>query len=351
MEPRNRIVVLLLLTLGVTLWLVGPFLDAVLIGAVVAILAWPVQRFVLRLTGRRRRIATAVTIVALTLGVFAPAGALGLLAARELVTIVNDVAQKVQLGETDLLVTRLAAWSPAAWVAEWMGGPQALADTIEGAVRDGALAVASAVTQSVPNLLSVTATAVLKLVIALTALATLLHSGPDLLRWGRRVSPLTPEHTDRLYAVFFQFTRNVVLAGLAAGVSQGVVAGLGYWLADVDRWLLFGLLTAILAYIPLVGTTLVWLPLAVLLIAEGRPNAALFVVIWSLAVTGTVDNVVRPFIVRGSSGVPLLLVFLGVFGGLYAFGVVGVLVGPVLMALLLALFAIFVEESDKVGGV
>jgi predicted PurR-regulated permease PerM len=149
--------------------------------------------------------------------------------------------------------------------------------------------------------------------------------------------------TRRLMAVFAEFAQNVVLAGVAAAVVQGVVAGIGYAIAGVERALLFALLTGVMAFVPVVGTAVAWVPVCLLLLFAHRTGAAAFVAVWSLVLTGTIDNIVKPLVVRGRSDLPTLLVFLGVFGGLLAFGLIGLLVGPVLVAMLLALLHIYEE--------
>jgi len=336
---------------GLTAWLVRGYLDAVLVAAVVTILVGPLHARVLRATGNRRGVAAALTLLGFTVGVFVPAAFAGFFVGREVVVLANQVAAQVQIGQWDDHLRRFLASGPMRWVADLAGGRTALLDSVEDALRNGVLTLAGTVTQNVPGLLSLTAGLVLKLVVFFLATATFLARGHQLLDLARRASPLAADHTDRLVGVFVQFARNVVLAGLVAGLLQGVVATVGFWLAGVDRALLFGALTAVFAYVPLVGTTLVWLPVCILLLAEDRAGAALFVSIWSLALTGTVDNMVRPFIVKGKSDVPLLLVFLGAFGGLANFGVIGILVGPVLVAVLLALLHIYVAEREGGGPV
>jgi len=344
MESRTVLVRILLLALAATVWLVRAWLDAVLVAAVVAMLAWPLHERIAASLGRRRRLGTALTLLGLVLGLFAPLALLGLVVGREVVILANEVIDKVQLGTWDGYLRELLRAAPLQDLIRAAGGRTELTEQLEASARAGILTIATTVTGNVPGLLGVTATAVVKVVVFLLALTTFVHRGPEGIAWVRRVSPLSPDHTDRLLGVFAEFARNVVLAGLVAGMSQGLVATLGFWLAGVERTLLFGVLTAVFAYVPLVGTTLVWLPVALLLLAEGRPGAALFVAIWSLALTGTVDNLIRPIIVRGKSDVPLLLVFLGAFGGLGTFGVIGLLVGPVMVAVLLALFRIYEEE-------
>ena len=104
------------------------------------------------------------------------------------------------------------------------------------------------------------------------------------------------------------------------------------------------MLTALASVVPLVGTALVWVPAVIVLLAQGRTWAALFLVIWSLGLVTSVDNVIRPLVVSGRAGLPTLAVFLGLVGGLAAFGAIGTFLGPVIVALTIALLR-FAEES------
>lgn len=344
MESRSVLIRILLGVLVLTLWLVRAWLDAVVVAAVVAMLAWPVHERIARLLGRRRRLGTALTLLGLVVGIFVPLSLLGLVVGREIVLLADQVVQTIEVGAWDGWLKEALRAGPMEDVVRAAGGRTQVTEQLQLQLRQGALTVATSVTSSVPDLLSVTASVLVKVVVFLLALTTFLHRGPEAIAYARRLSPLSAAHTDRLFGVFAEFARNVVLAGLVAGVCQGAVALVGFLLADVERALLFGVLTAVFAYVPLVGTALVWGPVALLLVAQGRPGAAIFVAIWSLALTGTVDNVIRPIIVRGRSDVPLLLVFLGAFGGLGSFGLIGLLVGPVLVAVLLALLRIYAEE-------
>lgn len=341
---------LLLLALAAVAWLIRPFFDALLIAVVVAILVWPAHAWIVRRVGGRRVVGTGFTLTALTVGIVGPTAGLFVLVSGELVQLVNRVSDRVQDGSLNAWLYGALQSRPVAWITDSMGGPGALADALRGAAQDAALTVAGAVSQNVPDLVGITGLALLKVVVFYLAIGTLLHQGEGLGPWVTRVSPLQPEHTKRLYEVFAEFARNVVLAGIVAGMLQGVVAGVGYGFAGVGRAWLFALLTGVLAYVPFIGTALVWVPLTVLLIAEGRYGAATFLVAWSILLTGTVDNLVKPLIVRGRTSVPAVLVFVGVFGGLAAFGLIGVLVGPVLIAMLLALVQIYTERRAELGG-
>ncbi len=341
--------VLLFAALGAVAWLVAPFADVLLIASVVAILAWPLHAWLARVVRAPRAIVTALTVVALTIGVVSPVAGLVWLVSRELTLLANQLATELDRGDLTAWLAGLSRIPVVSWLVEQAGGSAAVLDATRNAARDGLLGVAADTGQFVPGLVGGTARAVIKIAIFYLALATYFHRGEALGRWALRVTPLSAAHTARLFEVFAQFSRNVVLAGLAAAVTQGFVAGLGYWIGGVERPVLFAVLTGVLAFVPLIGSAVAWVPIALLLLLQGHSGSALFVVIWSMAVTGTVDNIVKPLIVRGRSDMPALLVFLGVFGGLLWFGVIGLLVGPVLIALLLVLLRIYEESLPAVA--
>ena len=134
-------------------------------------------------------------------------------------------------------------------------------------------------------------------------------------------------------------TRAVCYGLVLAALGQGIIAGIGYALAGVSAPLLLGAFTALMALIPM-GATLVWIPTGLLLLANENIWAGLGLLAWGFLVVSTVDNVIRPLIICGASRVPFLVVLFGVFGGLTAFGAIGLFLGPMILALLLAVWQV-----------
>ena len=151
-------------------------------------------------------------------------------------------------------------------------------------------------------------------------------------------------YEDRLFEVFREFANNMVLGSVVSGALQGVVAAVGYSIAGADRVVFLGLLTGVFSFIPLVGTAVVWVPVALGTYATVGLGWALFVAAWSMLFTASVDNVVKPLMMRGQSNIHPLLIFLSVFGGMYWMGIPGVLVGPVAVAFFLALYHLYVRD-------
>lgn len=141
-------------------------------------------------------------------------------------------------------------------------------------------------------------------------------------------------------------TRAVVYGLVLAALGQGLLAGVGYFVAGVQAPLLFGVVTAFLALIPM-GATLVWMPIGIALILGNQLWAGIGLLLWGFLVVSTVDNVIRPLVISGASRVPFLIVMFGVLGGLNAFGAVGLFLGPVILAILLAVWEAWLDQPKN----
>ncbi len=134
-----------------------------------------------------------------------------------------------------------------------------------------------------------------------------------------------------------QTTRAVVYGLVLAALGQGMLAGLGYYVAGVKAPVLLAAVTALLALVPM-GATLVWMPLGIMLMLTEQHWQGIGLLLWGFLVVSTVDNVIRPLVISGAGRVPFLVVLFGVLGGLSTFGAVGLFLGPVILAVLLAVW-------------
>jgi predicted PurR-regulated permease PerM len=171
------------------------------------------------------------------------------------------------------------------------------------------------------------------------------------LRDGRRLYaailglvPLEEARKQRLAHHMGDVTRAVVFGTLATSVLQGVSVAIGFALVGLPSPIVFGVAAAVLSVLPVGGTAFVWGPGAVWLIATGHAGAGAFLLVWGTLIVGVADNMLRPVLIAGRSEVPTLAVFVGVLGGLAAFGMVGMFLGPLVISLVVALVR-FADES------
>jgi predicted PurR-regulated permease PerM len=186
--------------------------------------------------------------------------------------------------------------------------------------------------------------------LTLIALFFLLIQGEAFVLWLDRVLPLRPGQTRELLAEFKRVSYAVVASGLITAAVQAVVALVGYYIASVPHPVFFGVVTFFCAIIPAIGAAGVCLLAALILLVTGHPYMALVLSIWGLAVVGLVDNVVKPLILKGGMQMPGAVVFFALLGGLAAFGVIGLLLGPLVVSLFVALLRMYERDFSSKNG-
>lgn len=158
--------------------------------------------------------------------------------------------------------------------------------------------------------------------------------------------PLRPDYTRALFAEFRRVGRTTLMGTIVTGIAQGVFATVGYLIAGVPEPIFFGVATAIASLVPAVGTMLVWVPAGVILLITGHPLAGIFELAWGLLfVVALSDYVVRPRLVGGEGRTPSVVTFAALFGGVEVFDLKGLILGPVLMSLAIAVLRLYATET------
>jgi len=333
------------------LWLYASYAYVLLFAATTVVVTWPVYERVLARVGNRRALAALLTLFLLAALIFVPIGIIVMLALREGLAL-GDLARDWVNGggfETWWMARFEAINAPEfeAWVDQWLPEDFDLAQSVLGPVQAGLVSVGTTLTSALPTILSSIVSSFIDGVIFLFAVITLYMEGPRVLAFLAKLSPMDDDYELRLFHVFRELANNLVVGSLATAGLQGLIATIGYTIAGVDRVIFVGLLTAVFSFFPLVGTAVVWIPVALYTGGTAGVGWGVFVALWSLLFTGTVDNFVKPLFLRGSSDIHPLLIFLAVFGGLGWMGLPGVLVGPVIVACFLALYTMYEQDFAR----
>ncbi len=168
----------------------------------------------------------------------------------------------------------------------------------------------------------------------------------EIVRHAERLLPFAPEHTRTFLGELRAVGQSVLRGTVLTGLLQGLVAGIGYWITGVPDPAFFGALTCFASLIPVVGTLLVWLPAGIYLIATGHPAAGIVELGYgSLLVVGLIDYLVRPIVIGRQAHIPFIFTFVALFGGIEVFGLVGVVLGPVLVTLCLAILRTYEQRA------
>jgi predicted PurR-regulated permease PerM len=336
--------------LGGTLFLiVRPFLAPILWAMLVAFLLFPAQQALGRRLRGRFTLTAALLTVLTTVVLIAPLPLLALAFANQ----AKDLFERVQkLGDAygiarlgDLrelpIISRAVRWVEAVTPVD--------AEAINGWLASGGNALAQGLVALSGSFVVGALNAGVGLVVMLFVLFFFLRDGDQMVAGAVRLIPMAAERRDQLREHVGAVTRAVVFGSLLTALVQGALVGVGFALVGLPSPVVFGAVAAVASLIPFIGTALVWVPAAAVLLLQGRWVAALFLIAWSVAVVSSSDNVVRPLFISGRAQISTLPVFLGLLGGLSAFGAIGLVVGPVLIAITLALLR-FAGEAGAESG-
>jgi predicted PurR-regulated permease PerM len=191
---------------------------------------------------------------------------------------------------------------------------------------------------------------IINLGIMLYLLFFLFKDGEALSQRVKNAIPLRPELRDDLMEKFTVVIRATVKGGILVALAQGALGGLIFWILGINAALLWAVLMAFLSLLPAVGAGLVWMPVALYLLATGSVVQGVILIAYGFLVIGLVDNILRPMLVGKDTKLPDYLVLIATLGGIDALGLNGFVVGPVIAAMFVAGWAIFAQSRKEVTG-
>jgi len=161
------------------------------------------------------------------------------------------------------------------------------------------------------------------------------------------VFPFPKEYQNKFYEKFNQITNSVLYGQFIVGIAQGLIAGIGYFVLGIPKALLLTIVTMIVGIIPVIGPWLVWIPVDIYLFVQGNTALAIGLLIYGLFVINWVDILLRPQIVASKAEMNSAIALIGTIGGIYAFGVIGILLGPLILAYLILLIEIYRDKEAE----
>ncbi|WP_342130361.1 AI-2E family transporter [Hydrogenophaga sp. OTU3427] len=345
-RDTHKLLVLLLFVVTLAFaTILTPFLSPILWGLIIALVFAPAFRHALRWTDQRRTLAALLTLAGVVLLVVLPLTLLALALTREAV----GVFERLQSGE----------WNPAAYLHRlfdalpaWVGALldrfgltsfNAIQRRVNASVSQGVQSVALVAVDVGQDMFNFIA----KLFITLYLAFFMIRDGNDIAHTLRDALPLHMVHKRELFRIFATVLRATVKGHLMVAMVQGALGGLAFWALGIDASLLWAVLMALLALLPVVGSGLVWLPMALFLIANGALWQGLALMAYGLLVIGLIDNLLRPMLVGKDTRLPDYLVMVATLGGLVTFGINGLVLGPAIAALFVAVWKIDMTLRER----
>ncbi len=322
-----------------------PFLFAILWALILSFSTWPIYQRMERAVAGRRTLAAAMMVSSVAAVLIVPLVFLGTSLAEDVTTLIDMVRQLLSEGPP----------APPAWVAELPLVGSRLHDRWQEMAGSGAKLTAELMRYLVPvrdwalqgaaNLGS----SILHLTLSVFIAFFFYRDGAALAQTMKTLfARVGGKQAPGLLLVAGGTIKSVVYGILGTALAQGFLAAIGFLIAGVPGVLLLGVLTCVLSLIP-VGPPLIWVSAAIWLFEKGDTAWAVFMALWGFLVVSSVDNVLKPYFISKGSHLPFLLVFLGVLGGVMAFGVLGIFLGPTLLAIAYAMFKQWSSRESEIS--
>src|ERR1700687_3063825 len=327
----------LLLLIYLVYRIVEPFLEPLAWSGVLAIFFYPVHERILRRL--RPNSAALVSTLGVTLLLIAPALAVLVYTAREAL----DATARLQTTLMDpekALPTHALAWIrhqlPHAWQSMDFSQP----------LRQGAESIATFMAARLAGLVRNLFTFFVDLFIVIFALFFMFRDGEEIVRGAGHLLPFD----EGIQEEMLRESRDLIFASVAVAlviaVLQGALGGLAFIVGGISSPIFWAVLIAFFSLVPVVGSALIWVPAALFLAFSGHWGKAIAVLVICGGVAGIADNIVRPLLLRNRTHLNELLLFLGVLGGLQVFGLLGLVIGPTIVAAAMGVFRVYVEHRD-----
>jgi predicted PurR-regulated permease PerM len=340
---RRSFAIATVVILGYALWrMLAPFWGPIAWAAFLAFFLLPVQiRLARKWHGRRNLSALFITTLT-PFVLIAPLSVLGLVFAQQ-VSVLLERLRSLSLPSFLDIRAHLNAYPVVGPLLRWVNADVALtaAQVQEWLVNGAQSVLRSAAALGGQVALGVFGT-LIDFAIMVFLLFYFLRDGPRIFNRLMDLVPLEPDRRARLIQYLAEVTRAVVYGHSLTALAQGALVGIGFAVVRLPSPVVFAVLAALAALLPGAGTGLVLIPAILYLALSAHWGAALFLGVWSVGIA-VCDNLLRPYLTRQHAPVSTLVVFVGVIGGVVAFGLIGLVLGPVLLSLMVALLR-FAEE-------
>ncbi len=321
-----------------------PFLVAIAWAAVFAIVFYPAYSFILKLV-KSKFVASFISVVVILLVIIGPFFFLVLVLGDEL----KNVVEKIDKEALDYLKAFMESPQIAMItnrIQSFIGVEDISAvDIIVGNLKKFSESLLKNFSQWISNMAKI----IIDFILMSFAIFFFLKDGPDFLTRIRTYLPFSEEQDDRLASQIKDMIVSTVYGGVVVAVVQGLLGGIAFYALDIKSPALWGTAMAIMSFLPMLGTFTVWGPVSGYLFLNGFYLKGAGLLLFGTLVIGIVDNILKPIIISGRTKVPTLLVFFSVLGGINYFGLIGFILGPLVLALFISVFAILrnIEEGGS----
>jgi predicted PurR-regulated permease PerM len=327
----------LILVLGFLSYeILKPFLSPIAWAIVLSTVFYPLYLFTVKYI-KWRTIASLITLLIILIVILGPFSYLSYILINEL----KSLAEYLQTDSLESLKNLLQHPSINALLQKVLSSLNISEEELNKAISDNVARLGkelvSRITSGMANIVTIS----LNFIFMVFSIFFFLRDGPEFLRKMRNYMPFSEEQKDRLVKLIRDIVVSTIYGGIAVSIVQGTIAGVAFFILGISTPVVWGLLTSIASFIPLLGASAVWVPITVYLFIEGAVLKGIALAIIGIFGISLIDNVLKPIIIGGRTKMPVLVIFFSILGGIKLFGLIGLIMGPLVLALFVSLIEIF----------
>ncbi len=331
----------ILLALVLCYQVISPYLQPLGWGTILAVFFFPVH---LRIRGwvGNRSLAASITLLIVLISLVGPITWL----ATTLIQEANSAVRSVPQGFLDRAADRFETFARESGMP--IGDIQ---EEIRARIQEGTAFIATKITDIVSTVIH----SMFHLLIFLLTMFYLFRDGPRMMQMLKDVAPVGEETRDRMMGEAADMIQATIMSSVVVSVVQGILGGVTFWLLGLPSPLVWALVIGVLAFLPVIGPSLVWAPMGTYMIFNGEPWRGVLLIVLGFVFVSSSDKVLRPILIAGRARLNELLVLVSLLGGLEAFGFIGIILGPVIVATCVGMLKGYrealVEQEDTSGAI
>lgn len=346
--PGYFLITCLVLAFLFLLKILSPFLTVIFVASILTIAFFPLYRKIRKFFGSWTRLSALVMCLFVVLVTAVPITIFIILLANEGVSTFNLVQAKINSGVFD----KFFQWESGGVFYDLKEKVSAIVDLDSLNIKENIIKLAQTlstflVSQTATFLKSIS-TLVINIIIMLFVMFYFFKDGDRIVEEIGKISPLPKIHESVLFKKITNMVKAILIGVFLTAIVQGLIGGIGFTIAGVPNPVFWGTAIAFFSMIPMVGTALVWVPTAIILAILGSYGAAIFIFLWGALLIGTVDNIIKPYVIGGKAHTYPLLTFFVVLGGMWTMGFRGLIIGPIVLMVLMSFLHIYEIEYGKV---
>ena len=350
--PGYFLVLCLTVSFVFMFYVLSPFITAILVAAVVVIAFYPIFKLILKFFRGWKRLSAFVSCLLFLLVIVAPLSLFVLLLSGEAADTYQVVQEKINSGSYDDYLY----WDEGGVLYDFKESvKQQLAPVVDldkldikQNIIDVAKEVSGFLASQTVNLVDGILTLILSVVIMFFSMYYFFKDGDDLVKRVGTLSPLPSVYETELFKKIHAMVKAILFGVFLTAMAQGLFGGVAFAVVGIPSPVFWGTVMAFFSMIPVVGTAIIWGPAVIILFISGQYWEAFFLLAWGVLVIGTIDNLIKPYIIGGKTHTYPLMTFFVVLGGIWTMDFKGVIIGPLVLMILMSFLHIYEIEYGKV---